>query len=180
MNPYFDFNDIEEPIKYQLSETPTIFLDTNYLYLATLNIRQNFYTLYDSIFGLSGEQSGTFYSYEGSNMLTTSFEDSFLFRAEIRLDAQIDTYERTVQTVFEAIGIVGGIYEILRIVTGTLVGIFIKNFYQYNTANEFKVFEESICEENQINKPDDTPIGNNNHRSQNKIGGQNSIQNMIK
>ena len=186
LNPYFDFNDIEHPIKHQLSQAHGAILDINYLYVSSLNIRQNFYTLYDSIFGFSGEQSGTFYSYESSSTYTASPYDSYLLRADILLDAQIDRYERTVQTVFEAIGTIGGIYEILKIVTGTLVGILIKNIYQYNTANEFKVLEESTSEDKQFNQSNDRPIEDNNYQGQNKvegrykIEGQNKVRNMIK
>ena len=180
MNPYFDFNDIEHPIKYQLSETLTLLLSTDFLYVSFLNIRQNFYTLYDDIFGFSGEQSGTFYSYENSNLFPSHPFDKNLLRVQIRLDAQIDRYERTVQTIFEAIGTIGGIYEILKIVTGTLVGIFIKNIYQYNTANEFKVFKKSTLENNQINRSDDKPIEDNKIEVPHKIEGQCKIQNMIK
>ena len=112
-------------------------LDSDYFYTLSLKVRQNLYTLYDSIFGFSNEQSGTFYSYEYSKSQTLSSFYNILARIDIQLDAQIDRYERTVQTIFEAIGTIGGIYEILRIVTGAIVGIFINKIYQQHTANDF-------------------------------------------
>ena len=137
LTPYFDFNDLENPIKYQLSDLQYMVLDSSYFYSANLKVRKNFYTLYDSIFGLSNEQSGTFYSYEDSNAYTLPPYENYLARIDIQLDAQIDRYERTVQTIFEAIGTIGGIYEILRIVIGTLVGLFVNKVYQHTTVNNF-------------------------------------------
>ena len=137
LTPYFDFNDLENPIKYQLSDLQYLILDSSYFYVSNVKIRKNLYTLYDSVFGFSSGQSGTFYSYESSNAQTLFPFENILARIDIQLDAQVDRYERTVQTIFEAIGTIGGIYEILRIIIGTIVGIFVNKVYQQTTVNDF-------------------------------------------
>ena len=55
-----------------------------------------------------------------------------------KLDNQVDEYESSVQTIFEAIGTIGGIYEILRISFGLFVGIYTKKIYQHTVTNNLR------------------------------------------
>ena len=42
------------------------------------------------------------------------------------------------QTIFEAIGTIGGIYEILKISLGLFVGIYTKKIYQHTVTNNLR------------------------------------------
>ena len=80
-----------------------------------ISVRKNEYTLYDSIFGFNGDKSDVFYSIEKTNVVPFPSDQVHLAQLNFKIDDQIDQYERTVQTVFEVVGTIGGNYEILRI-----------------------------------------------------------------
>ena len=56
----------------------------------------------------------------------------------VRIDNQVDEYESSVQTIFEAIGTIGGIYEILKISLGLFVGIYTKKIYQHTVTTNVR------------------------------------------
>ena len=115
MKPYFDYSDMENPVKYHIDDTHYLTLNFNTAYILDMYVRKNEYTLYDSIFGAFGDESGVFYSIEKSKTVPLESNQYNLAQIRFHIDHQIDQYERTVQTVFEVIGIIGGNNEILRI-----------------------------------------------------------------
>ena len=56
----------------------------------------------------------------------------------VRIDNQVDEYESSVQTIFEAIGTIGGIYEILKISLGLFVGIYTQKIYQHTVTTNLR------------------------------------------
>ena len=115
IKPYFDYSDIENPIKYHIDDTHYLALNFNTAYILDMYVRKNEYTLYDSILGSFGDESGVFYSIEKSNIVPIESNQVDLAQVRFLIDHQIDQYERTVQTLFEVFGTIGGNYEILRI-----------------------------------------------------------------
>ena len=115
IKPYFDYSDIENPIKYHIDDTHYLALNFNTAYIMDMYVRKNEYTLYDSIFGSFGSESDVFYSIEKSNIVPTESNQVDMAQVRFFIDHQIDQYERTVQTIFEVIGTIGGNNEILRI-----------------------------------------------------------------
>lgn len=52
------------------------------------------------------------------------------------MDSQIDEYERTLTTIMDAIGTLGGIYSLIQVFFGFFIGIFSnKLFYHYVVNN---------------------------------------------
>ena len=139
MKPYFDYSDIENPVKYHLDDSYYMSLNFNAAYVMDMYVRKNEYTLYDSIFGLAGEKSGMFYSIEKSQVVPGVFNQFYLAQVSFHIDHQIDQYERTVQNIFEVVGTIGGNYEILRILFGVFLGIYTDNMFIRNIANNYKV-----------------------------------------
>ena len=147
-----------------------------------MKIRENFYTLHDSISGLFGAESGKFYSFENSVTQLLHTDDLIKAQIEIVLDQQIDRYERTVQTLFEAIGTIGGIYEILRLSIGLIVKSYNYKVYEQATANAIKndledwneskeqsdKHGEIADEENKINNFNNDPVNHEIRRQFNE------------
>ena len=79
----------------------------------------------------------------------------------IQLDAQIDRYERTVQTAFEAIGTVGGIYEIIKLSIGLLIKTYNHKVYEYTTAKNIKDGIEDEDNLNESNNDEDSKLDQN-------------------
>ena len=138
IKPYFDYSDIENPIKYHIDDSHYLFLHFNAAYLMEMYVRKNEYTLYDSIFS-SNYESGVFYSIEKSKILPLYNNHVILAQINFVVDNQIDQYERTVQTVFEVIGIIGGNYEILRIIFGVFIGMYTSTIFNQTVVNNYKV-----------------------------------------
>ena len=124
MTPYFDYSDIDDPVKYHIDDSRYIALDLGYLNIMEMFIRKNEYILYDDIFGLQAAKSGVFYSIFHSNVSPTASNSIEFAHVYFHLDSQIDQYERTVQTIFEVIGTIGGNYEILRISIGLILSTY--------------------------------------------------------
>ena len=139
MKPYFDYSDIENPVKYHLDESYYMTLQFNAAYIMNMYVRKNEYTLYDSIFGLPNEKSDMFYTIEKSQVVPVLFNEVYLAQVSFHIDHQIDEYERTVQNIFEVVGTIGGNYEILRIIFGLFLGIYTDNMFIRNISNKYKV-----------------------------------------
>ena len=139
VKPYFDYSDMENPIKYHIDDTNYLFLNFDAAYILEMYVRKSEYTLHDSIFGSSGDKSDEFYSIEKSRMIPVGNNQFTLAQIRFHIDHQIDQYERTVQTVFEVVGIIGGNYEILRIWFGLFIGMYTSKMFDQTVANNYKV-----------------------------------------
>ena len=131
MTQFFDFNDIDNPVKYHFDDNSIVLNSAGYNILE-ISVRKNEYTLNDNLLGLTNSESGVFYSFiKGS---TTSFPSEIPLISgliQITLDDQVDRYERSVATVIEAFGVIGGIYELFKVVFRLLFGIYTsKKFYR--------------------------------------------------
>ena len=99
-------------------------------------VRKNEYNLYDSVFGFGGDKSGVFYSIESNKIVPFESNQVYLAQVRFNIDHQIDQYERTVQTIFEVIGIIGGNYEILRISIGLFLATYTNKMLSHEINNK--------------------------------------------
>ena len=136
MTPYFDYSDIENPVKYHIDDSNYLTLNTDYFYTMNMFIRKNEYTLNDNIFGLQDTKSGVFYSMADARTLPVASNGADFAHIYFNLDSQIDEYERTVQTIFEVIGTIGGNYEILRISIGLFLGTYTSKMLSHQVCNK--------------------------------------------
>ena len=102
-------------------------------------VRKNEYNLYDSVFGFRGDKSGVFYSIENNKIVPFESNQVYLAQVRFNIDHQIDQYERTVQTVFQVFGTIGGSYEILRIIFGLFVGMYTSSKFSSEIVKNYKV-----------------------------------------
>ena len=136
MTPYFDYSDIDNPVKYHLESSHFLVLNNDYFYIMNMFVRKNEYTLNDNVFGFQESKSGVFYSLVNSRTLPTSSNGADFAHIYFNLDSQIDQYERTVQTLFEVIGTIGGNYEILRISIGLFLAIYTNKMLSHEVNNK--------------------------------------------
>ena len=136
MTPYFDYSDIENPVKYHMEANHYFVVNTDYFYVTNMFIRKNEYTLNDDIFGLREATDGVFYSLVDSRTIPVATNGGDFAHVYFNLDSQIDQYERTVQTIFEAIGTIGGNYEILRLSIGLFLGTYTSKMLSHQVNNK--------------------------------------------
>ena len=118
INKYYDFNDIDNPIKTYLDESRVEYLHPFLKKRHRLNIRENRIIQNDGIFPWSQQKKETFYSVSTSSSTFSDRDytrDYGLAEFEISLDSQVDLYEREVYTILSFFGEIGGIFELLMV-----------------------------------------------------------------
>lgn len=124
-NQYLDINDVENPFKFYALDEPIKF---SYGFTTTVDvyIKKIEYYLSDSIFGFGG-QSGYFLSFdkikyrysEPENYLTMKF-----LTVNFKIQNEVEYYERSVYTVFQAIAEFSGLYDLFF-----TLGLFTLGYY---------------------------------------------------
>ena len=175
MTPYFDYSDIDKPVKYHIDHSHYLILNIDYLYIMDMFIRKSEYTLNDNIFGLQEAKSGVFYSMVNSKILPVASNRADFAQIYFNLDDQVDQYERTVQTIFEVIGTLGGNYEILRISIGLFLAIYTNKMLSYEVSNNCWLYTQHDKIENQRNLVDkNTNNRNGTYPQENKLDEEKS------
>ena len=128
---YLDFNNIEEPIQ-TFYRNHDITLYYRQYYETRYNIKPNRYTLLDSIYEFASPKTGKFYTVERENSASTGIPGSLtLYQIKLSLSNEHDDYHRSVLTLVEAVGVVGGIYEIALMLLKFLLPIFTQRILEF-------------------------------------------------
>ena len=145
-NSYVDFNDYDQPIKKAFDDSLSYKLTEGTRKIPRAYMRENSAELRDSLLDLGSANEETFYSVQKSSYdFTTEPDDGTLVDLVLSMDANYDQYERSVFTVFDFTGQIGGLYEVFeaigRIFIGFLSGkIFllsiISSLYHVHTPSE--------------------------------------------
>ena len=93
----------------------------------------NHVVLADDFLQLGQTEEKEFYSVETdrSDFNLNSFSSDSYANIVIRMEAREDTYERTVLSIFDFTGLVGGVFEILEITGGLVVGFFANKLFMF-------------------------------------------------
>ena len=123
---YFDYENIEQPIQSrQLYRSFNLF--DNYTNTMYTSIKSNTYVLNDNIYSITESEPNEFYSW---NIDYSQLEfdnggglaDSYYLSVLIEVNSEIDNYERTLYSFWDMTGTLGGIYEVMEILFGFLLG----------------------------------------------------------
>ena len=133
---YFDFKNIEQPVqKFYRFYSNIIFPNT--FAEAYFQIQPNEYTLDDSIFDKGSQKTGRLYTndkfYTGIN--TDSFASHYL-KIIVKLDTEYQKYERSLLSIIEVFGIVGGSYEIISLVFRLILPIFTQRIFKHSIVKK--------------------------------------------
>ena len=177
-NNYFDFNNFESPVN-KFYQREDIFLRSDTFQFIELNAKKNDYELKDSLTQFT-QQEGTFYSFQDNKK--TMYQANFVRYMSLRfgIDSEHETYERTVYSFWEFIGLIGGIYEIVDVFFALFVSTYNNKMFLLEVINKkIKVITNQakddcekltrnrnrlLMEEN--NQQDMRPSSDNQERSQ--------------
>ena len=130
---YADLNDIENPFKTYIISNLGFGLTPGIYHSKDIFIERNEVTLQDDwIFNLL-ESKPTHFNSVGQttpNNIPFPLEDKIYGLISIRLSDKTNQFRRKIGNLFEVTGIIGGIFEVLQIAIGTLLGFlshYIKN-----------------------------------------------------
>ena len=148
LSTYLDFDNIEKPIqKFYDFRIDSLSYETSAD--ETFYIKPNEYSLQDSKFGIGSPKTGNFYTKSRSEKTVTQRNLSLLTHRYIfTLDAEYEQYERTMMTVFEVIGTVGGVYEMIYLFMKFLVPLVTTRIFEHSlvsrlnqTSTKVRVFK---------------------------------------
>ena len=162
MTPYFDYEDIDDPIKYHIDDSHYFTVTPNLFHTVEMYVRKNEYNLHDSIFGTSKPKSGVFYTIQNSRTLSSESDGISFGYVSFELDAQTDQYQRNVRTISDVIGIIGGNYEILRILFSLILSSYTSKMLSYEIYNNDKLMNFDQESDAKINHSDE--VKNRNDR----------------
>ena len=132
INSYVDFDDYENVVKTFNDESFYYKLRKGITKEPEILVRKNYVTLNDEFFQMGQTEHKEFYSTEKTKDDFDFDPDNNLYaKISIRMEAREDTYERTVFSVFDYTGLIGGVFEIFEVLGGFVVGYFTKNWFMF-------------------------------------------------
>lgn len=160
MNSYMDFEDYESPVK--------IYMDDRFSYRGVpgfkkqvkMYMKENTVEMSDSLLGIGQPTEQKFFSIENAVHDIFTFAEQDIFEVNFLLDAQKDAYTRTVFSFLDLFGKLGGVFEIMCISMGLLVGLFSKNVLLFSM---FKRLYHTEREGIQIENYEDDQVKANNN-----------------
>ena len=133
INSYVDFDDYENVVKTFNDESFYYKLRKGFTREPEILLRKNFVKLNDEFFQMGQTEHKEFYSTEKTKDDFDFDPDNNLYaKISIRMEAREDTYERTVFSVFDYTGLIGGVFEIFEVLGGFIIGYFIKKWLVFD------------------------------------------------
>ena len=163
VNSYVDFDDYETPVKN--------YMDDRYSYrgVSTMNkrarifIKENAVDLTDSLLPLGGSTEQSFLSVDSTDHDVQAFLGTSYLEVMMVLDPEKTTYSRVVFSFFDLFGMLGGVFEILSILCGLIVGLFSKHILLFSMFKKLYHTENDIGEDYQKHNYGNHNIGDRNH-----------------
>lgn len=105
--------------------------------------RNNTYSFYDSYLDLAPKE-GSFYTISDFTHSIGPYRTGYLGEVALQIDNKIIHHERKVYTLFELIGDLGGINQIILAFFGLFMNYYTAKLYEYETVLEFTKFKFDI------------------------------------
>lgn len=131
-NAYVDFGDFESPIGTFFDDRNIFKLDPTFTKDINIYLRQNELDAQDAFFQFSSPEKDSFWSVDRREQDFSGFNGYNYITVDIQLDPQKDSYSRTVYSFFDLTGQVGGVFEILTLSFGLMVGFITKRIFIFN------------------------------------------------
>ena len=132
----FDFLAYNRPLRSKLLNNSYSFsysLSSGYVKSANMFVRNNHVTLADSFFQIGITEKKQFYSVETIRPDFSTHNAGLVYaNILLRMEAREDSYERTVFSIFDFTGLVGGVFEIFEVTGGIIVGLFAYKLYMFS------------------------------------------------
>ena len=121
MNSYLDFNDFDTPVKSYVDDRATSYSLKSFTKYTKVFAKLNKATLNDDYFKLRSASTKEFFSTEKIQNDIGSIDTKVALQALILLDSSRGIYQRTVFSILDLTGTLGGIFGLLTSFCGTVV-----------------------------------------------------------
>ncbi|CAI2374751.1 unnamed protein product [Moneuplotes crassus] len=145
VNTYFDFEDYDKPIKTYLDDRFLLYMTPGFTQNVYVKIQKNEAEIQDDYFAFApGGDVTEFIGFESveNNMFSERSPANNLLNVLFIKDSASISYERTVFTVLEAFGNIGGLIEILYVGGSLVVNLFANTQYFYSVFGHMYQVEE--------------------------------------
>lgn len=141
---YFDLYDYENPVKTSFDDRFSYRLTLGYTKVVNLYVKRNFVSLQDSLIQWGQSAQEMFYSIDRTQTdLSDYYGDGTLFEINLVIDPSSDYYERTVYSLLDMTGQVGGLYEVVKMIVGGIVGYFANKLFIFSIMNKLYQVDSS-------------------------------------
>ena len=117
-----DFNDYITPVKKSLDDRISYYLQAGYVKYIKMYAKLSKATLDDDYLKLNSSINKKFFSIDRVQTDSTD-DDIYVFNASILMDPNRDLYKRTVFSILDLFGTIGGIFGLLTSAFGFVIGI---------------------------------------------------------
>jgi hypothetical protein len=139
VNKYYDFNDIDNPIKEYVEDYRHEGIIFDQTKITQFHIRENRVIEQDSIFPWGATKERKFYSISGHYSIAKQRNNNEqLIRYEFILDSQIDIYERFSYSIIDMASDIGGTFELLAVFAVIINSILARKLYLIELLNNIK------------------------------------------
>ena len=122
INSYMDFNDFNNPIKTSLDDRISYYTVPNFTKIVKMYAKLNKATLDDDYFKINSSAEKQFFSIDRVVNDFSSAPTSTIFSLSIFMDPNRDLYQRTVFSILDLFGTIGGIFGLLTSACGFVIG----------------------------------------------------------
>ncbi|CAI2384546.1 unnamed protein product [Moneuplotes crassus] len=146
VNTYFDFEDYDNPIKTYLDDRFLFYLIPGFSLNIGVRLQKNEAEIQDDYFAFApGGNNKEFIGFDTvmERMAMEGNPDESLLAIIFTKDPSSKSYDRSVFTVLEAFGNIGGLLEIFSIAGGLIVGLFAERLFFYTIFSKMYLLEES-------------------------------------
>ena len=161
-NAYFDLGDYSDPVKHFYDDEFRWRMVPGFKLSKFVQVQNNDASVRDSPVPFSPATSHKFFSVdkviEKIELEGASGDDSEVIEVRFRLDTKHHTYERRVFAFSDMMGLIGGVFEVLMISGGFLVGSFSSKMYNASILNKLYQTEKLPQKEIPLNSRLDTPM----------------------
>lgn len=111
-------------------------------------------TLNDGFFQIGLTEHKEFYNVDKADFdVEEDISNLFYARFTLRMESREDTYERTVFSVFDFTGLIGGVFEIFEVIGGIIVGYFARKIILFSMiSNLYQVQRDFNTRDQEFNK----------------------------
>ena len=166
-NSYVDFEDYDTPVKSYLDDRYLFKGMPGYSKEVKLYLKENEVELTDSLIPLGQTHKQEFINVDRADIDIQVLNGERYFNILFLLSPERIIYTRDVFSFFDLFGLLGGIFELLSISLGLIVGIFskhtflfsiFKRLYQTNIQNNHEKYQNSIDKDRFSNNLSITPF----------------------
>lgn len=145
VNKYFDLDDYDEPIKNYLDDRFSYRLTQGFTKVVNVYLKKNVVTMQDNLFQYQNAVTKEFYKIDRTQTdLSDAYPDGTLIEVNLLIDGETEYHERKVYSFLDMTGQIGGIFEIVKLILGGIVGFFANRLFTFSVLKKLYQVDSNL------------------------------------